>query len=195
MNQERLEAKEQLNLISDVISSTKARFERNGSVFLFWGVLLTLASAAQFILLLLEYYEINYYPYFGLILGWFYMFYYYSKEKKRTRRKNVVNKLIDAAWIYIGINSALLGFIYAPTLGSNLIPVLLIIQSVGVLLTGIVIKHQFIFYAGIFCNVAGFVALSLEYLYQPLLTSIVYFVVLVIPGYLLSKNYKKTHAA
>ncbi|MEM9888459.1 MAG: hypothetical protein AAF849_21370 [Bacteroidota bacterium] len=194
MDEQKLEAKKQLSLISDVIATTKARFERNGSVFLFWGILLTVASAAQFVLLLLEYYEINYYPYFGLLLGWIYVYYTYSKKKKQAVTKNVVSKVIDSAWIYIGINCALLGFIYAPVLRSNLIPIILILLGSGVLLTGVVIKHRYIFFAGIFCNIAGFIAISVDYLYQPLLTSIVYLVVLVIPGYLLYKNYKKTHA-
>ena len=96
MNEKNAEAQEHLLIISEVIANTKTRFEQNGKIFLFWGVLLTLASATQFVLLQLEYYEINYYPYFFVILGWVYMFWYYSKAKNRIKSRNIISKIINS---------------------------------------------------------------------------------------------------
>ncbi|MEM8524743.1 MAG: hypothetical protein AAGG68_08865 [Bacteroidota bacterium] len=195
MEEQRLGAEESLSLIGDVIAKTNARFEQNGSVYLFWGILLVLASFAQFVLLQMERWDIHYYPYFFALLGWIYMFWYYSKAKNRTKSNNIISKVINAAWIFVGINSGLLGFLMGATLRENLIPAILIIVSVGVMVTGVALKNRLVLFGGIFCNVAGFVSFWLPYIYQPLLTSIVYLIVLVVPGYIFARNYKRRNAA
>ncbi|MEN0045468.1 MAG: hypothetical protein AAF806_00270 [Bacteroidota bacterium] len=195
MEEQHLKAEESLSLISDVIATTKARFEQNGTVYLFWGILLALASFAQFVLLQMERWDIHYYPYFFALLGWFYMFWYYSKAENRTKSKNIISKIINGIWIFIGINSGLLGFLMGPILRENLIPIILVIVSVGVMITGIAFKNRLVFFGGIFCNVAGFVAFWLDFIYQPLLTSIVYLIVLVLPGYIFARNNRRKNAA
>jgi hypothetical protein len=195
MNDTQRAAQAQLDLINEVIITTKARFEENGNVFLFWGILLTIASAAQFVLIQLELYSISYYPYFAALFGWVYMFRHYSKGRNRPKIRNVLTKVVQSVWIYVGLNAALLGFLLASELQEYLVPIILLIVGVGVLTSGVVIKHRYIFWAGIFCNVAGYLAFFIAYEFQPLLTSIVYFAVLVVPGYLLAKNNKQRHAA
>lgn len=190
-----MKAEESLLLISDVIEKTKARFEQNGTVYLVWGILLTLASTAQFILLQMERWDIHYYPYMFALLGWVYMFWYYSKAENRTKSRNIISRVINSVWIFVGINSGLLGFLMGASLRENLIPVILILVSVGVIVTGAALKNRLVFFAGIFCNVAGFVAFWLDFIYQPLLTSIVYLIVLVIPGYIFAKNNRRKNAA
>lgn len=195
MEEQNLRPEESLLLISNVIENTKARFEQNGTVYLFWGILLTLASFAQFILLQMERWDIHYYPYAFALLGWFYMFWYYSKEKNRTSSRSIISKVINAAWIFVGVNSALLGFLMGASLRENLIPVILIIVSAAVMITGAALKNRLVLFAGIFCNVAGFVAFWLDFIYQPLLTSIVYLIVLVLPGYIFARNNRRKNAA
>jgi len=195
MEKQDLKPEESLLLISAVIENTKARFEQNGTLYLFWGILLTLASFSQFVLLQMERWDIHYYPYMFALLGWGYMFWYYSKAENRAKSKNVISKALNAVWIFVGINSGLLGFLMGASLRENLIPVILIIVSAGVIVTGATLKNRLVLFAGIFCNVAGFFAFWLDFIYQPLLTSIVYLIVLVVPGYIFARNYRKRNAA
>ncbi|MEL6606554.1 MAG: hypothetical protein AAFP20_25530 [Cyanobacteria bacterium J06614_10] len=195
MEEQNLKAEESLLLIGNVIASTKARFEQNGKVYLIWGILLTLASAAQFALLQMEHWDIHYYPYLIALLGWVYMFWYYSKAENRTKSKNIISQILNSVWIFVGINAGLLGFLMGATLRENLIPVILIMVSAGVIVSGAALKNRLVMFAGIFCNVAGFVAFWLDFVYQPLLTSIVYFIVLVVPGYIFARKNKAKNAA
>ncbi|MEM1328511.1 MAG: hypothetical protein AAGI23_21325 [Bacteroidota bacterium] len=194
MNEDQRVAQAQLDLINEVISNTKARLEQNGGTFLFWGILLTVASAAQFVLIQMEYYSISYYPYFAALFGWIYTIRKYAVGRKtKTRKSNILGKAVQSIWIHVGINAALLGFLLAIELGDHLIPVILLVVSAGVLLSGVIIKHRYIFFAGIFCNLAAYLAFFIPYGFQPLLTSIVYFAVMVVPGYLLIKDYRRRH--
>lgn len=196
MEEKTLSPQDSLSLISEVIQNAQTRFEENGWLFLFWGVLLTIASAAQFVLLNLEQYEISYYPYFLTILGWGVMFIYYGRKEKRNRRgRNIINNVINGIWIYLGINAALLGFLFATTLQESLIPVLLIFVGSGILCTGLALKNPWVIGAGIFSCLAGYAGFVIDYFYQSLLMSFVYFMVLVVPGFILNRNYKRKYAA
>jgi len=191
MNQNEISPQESLAIISDMIAKTKARFEANGHIYLFWGVLLTLASFAQFLLLQLEYYSINYYPYFLVLLGWVYMFWNFSKKDNRSRNKSILSMTINSLWICVGVNSALLGFLVGANLTTNLIPILLIILSVAVITSGVALKSWLLISVGILSNIIGFIAFEVGYLYQPLLNSVVFFAVLVVPGFRLRNRSKQ----
>lgn len=196
MEKETLSPEDSLSLISDVIQNAQSRFEENGWMFMLWGLLLALASGAQFVLLLLEQYEISYYPYFLTILGWVVMFFYYGKNgRRRSSSSNIINTVINGIWVYLGINAALLGFLFASTLQGNLVPVLFILIGSGILCTGLALKNKWVIGAGIFSCVAGYASFVIDYFYQPLLVSIVYFVVLFIPGFILNRMHKKKYAA
>lgn len=195
MATEHSKAQAQLDLINEVITTTKARFERNGSVFIFWGILLSIASGLQFIFIQLGMNEISYYPYFAIIFGWIYMFRHFSRRKRKPQSSNILTKTLASVWIYAGLNAALLGFLFASILQTYLIPVILIVVGVSILISGVVIRYRYLFFAGILCNMMGYLAFALDFSYQPLLTCIVYIVVMVVPGFMLAKENREKNAA
>ena len=64
MQTEKLTAEKSLELITEVITQARKKFEENGFIFMFWGALIAIAAIGQFLLLKYEYYSINWYPYF-----------------------------------------------------------------------------------------------------------------------------------
>ena len=176
-------------LINQVINDAKSKFEENGFIFAFWGVLDAVAAFGQFILLKNGYYAINYYPYFLMPLGAIYTVYYYYK--KGRGRQNQIGKMLSFVWIAVVLNIFILGFLLPGILKQQLIPVILILVGIGIIVTAGAIKSRLILYSGIIINFAGLACFGLEWIYQPLLLGIVSVVALLIPGIILMVEHKK----
>ena len=85
----------------------------------------------------------------------------------------------------------ILGFIFASALKENLIPVILILLSIGTIISGISIKSKMIIISGIFINLSAVICFHLEWLYHPLLMGVVSIAAVLIPGVLLMVRHKK----
>ena len=176
-------------LITQMIQEAKLKFEESGLIYMLWGALIAVASFGQFVLLRLEYYNINYFPYFLMPLGAVYTSYYYAK-KKRSRR-NQIGQIVSAAWIVIALNLMILGFFFSPLFKELLIPVLLILMSVGMITSGAAIRSRLLLFSGAFINLSAFAGFALAWIYQPLLSGIVAIVAILIPGIVLMRRYKQ----
>ncbi len=189
MKNQNLTPEKSFELINQVINDAKTRFEENGFIYAFWGLLGTVAALGQFVLLKNGYYGINYYPYFIMPLGAIYTGYYYYK--KGRVRQNQISKMVSFAWTAIVLNIFTLGFLLSGILKQNLIPVILILVGIGTIVSAGAIKNRLILYSGIVINFAGLVCFRLEWIYQPLLLGIVSVVTIFIPGLILMAEYKK----
>ncbi|MCF6298160.1 MAG: hypothetical protein L3J08_09305 [Flavobacteriaceae bacterium] len=190
MKIEELSPEKSFELITQVINEARSKFEENGFIYMFWGALIAIASISQFILLKNEHYDISWYPYFLMPIGSIYTSFYYSKKQTKSR-ENQVSKIISALWIVLSINIMILGFIFAAILKENLIPVILILLSVGVIVSGISIKSRLLIYSGIFISLSAFICFKLDWIHHPLLMGIVSIVAFLIPGILLMIKHKK----
>ncbi|GAB5410414.1 MAG: hypothetical protein BalsKO_27790 [Balneolaceae bacterium] len=186
MNSKNLTPEESLNLITKVIYEARQNFKDDGIIFILWGILLTVASLGQFILLQLEYYSINYLPYFIMPFGGLATYFYYSK--KGYRNPNAISKLVGRIWYAILINVLLLGFIFAVNLQENLTSVLLILIGIGSLASGSALKDKTILISGLCINLLGLSCFFISYEYHPLINAIVGFFFTLIPGILLRRK-------
>lgn len=190
MATEKLSPQESIQLISQVLEEAKTRFKENGFIYVFWGLFISLIALSQFLLLYNELYEINWYPYLAVPLGMvFTMIYYRRKAKNRTT--NQISTIIGTTWIILATNKMILGFFFAPILGENLSPVILILLAVGILVSGIALKSKILVISSILINIAGIVCFTVNWLYQPLVVSAASFIAVMLPGVYLfvqSKN-------
>ncbi len=181
--------KESFELISKVINEAKTKFEENGTIYIMWGLLIALASFSQHILLQKEFYSIHYYPYFimpvGAIVTWVY---YYRKEKSRSNQLSII---LAISWGAIALNLMILGFFFANTLQSSLVPILLLLVGIGFILLGSTLRSNLILVSGILINISGFVCFKLDTIYHSLLMGIVSVLFILIPAILLKINYNK----
>lgn len=189
METQSLTPEKSFEIITQVIREAKTKFEENGFIYVFWGVLNALASISQFILLKNEYYDINYYPYFIMPLGGIYTGYYFYK--KRKNKSNQISKIIGIAWISVSLNIMFLAFLFSPVLKENLTPILLVLLGIGVVISGGAIKSKLILFSGIFINISGFICFKLDWINHSLLMAIVSIIALLIPGLILMMEYKK----
>jgi len=190
METDKLSPEKSLELITQVITQARNKFEENGFIYMFWGALITIASISQFVLLKNEYYTISWYPYLLMPIGAIYSTIYFSK-KKRKNKQNLISKIVSTLWIVLSINMMFLGFLFANHLKENLIPIILILLSVGTIVSGISIKSKLLLYSGIFIGLLAFLGFYLERIYHPLLMGIISIVAILIPGIILMVQHKK----
>ena len=187
-NKQSLEQK--LEFITQVIKEAKSQYEENGFIYMLWGILIAITSISQYILLINEYYSIHYYPFFIIPLGTIYTIYYYSRKEKM--KHNIITRIVSYTWLFISLNLIVLGFLFAATLKVNLSPIMLIILSIGMILSGISIRSRLIIGSGIIINITGYILFKLDWIYHPLVVGIVSLITFVIPGILLMLKYKKS---
>ncbi|MCF6240942.1 MAG: hypothetical protein L3J74_06300 [Bacteroidales bacterium] len=190
MEKEVLTPEKSMYLITQVISEARNKFEENGFIYLFWGALLGIVSLAQFILIKQELFSINWYPYLLMPLGAIYTFVYFLK-KKGKRKQNQISRTISFSWIVISFNMMILGFLFYPYLKENLIPVILILLSVGIIMSGSSLNSKVLLLSGALINFSAFIGFYVDLMYQPLLMSIVSFAAVFVPGVFLMIQHKK----
>ncbi len=190
MQTDKLSPEKSLELITQVITQARNKFEENGFIYLFWGALIAITSISQFVLLKNEYYDINWYPYLLMPIGSIYSAIYFSK-RKRKNKQNLISKIVSALWIVLSINIMILGFLFANNLKENLIPIILILLSIGTIVSGTSIKSKLLLYSGIFIGLSAFSCFYLEWIYHSLLMGIVSIIAILIPGIILMVQQKR----
>ncbi len=190
MKTEKLTPEKSFELISQVITQARNKFEENGFIYIFWGVLIAISSISQFILLKKEYYDISWYPYLLMPVGSIYSGFYFSKKQKKGKQ-NQISMIISALWIVLSINIMIFGFIFGAILKDSLIPIILILLSIGVMVSGTSIKSKLLLFSGIIINISAFLCFKLDWIYHPLLMGIVSIVTILIPGIILMLQHKR----
>ncbi len=189
MEDQNLTAEESFNLINQVINEAKTRFEENGFIYAFWGLLGTVAALGQFILLKNGYYSINYYPYFVMPLGAIYTVYYYYKKGRSGQ--NQISRMVSISWTAVVLNIFILGFLLPVILRQQIIPIILILLGIGTIVSASAIKSKLKLYSGVIINLVGLACFRLEWIYQPLLLGIVFAIAILIPGIILMVVHKR----
>lgn len=178
-----------LGIITKTIQKTRASLEENGFIYMFWGGLVALASLSQYFLLKNGHMDIHFYPYFLMPLGAVFTWLYFSKKPDITT--NQFSRILTAIWIVLSLNLLIVGFILSTVLREHLIPVLLMLLSLGISLSGVIIKSRMFVYAGILINVSAFVCFLLPWDDQPLLMGLIALVSIFGPGLKMHMDYKR----
>ena len=85
---------------------------------------------------------------------------------------------------------SLLGFFFFPILENNLIPVILILQSVGIFLSGVALGKNYMIYLGLLANGMAIAGFWLSWDLQPLRMSATAVVSALVPGIILQRENK-----
>lgn len=122
-------------------------------------------------------------------LGAIYTGFYYYRNKSGER--NQIGRILGVSWSAIVLNVFIMGFLLAGTLKENLIPIILILISMAITISGGATKNRLLLFAGIIMNLAGLLCFSVTWMYQPLLLGIVSAVTILIPGIILMIEHKR----
>jgi len=184
---------ESLALITSVIMEAKSRFRENGFSFIFLGTCSFVASLAQFLLLKMGYYSINYFPYFILPIAGVITYFYYKKKRREARSKNILGALFSLLGIILGLNFIVAGFLFWNKFGNALIPFMLVLFSLWPLLTGVAIRNKLFLVIGIVINAIAYGSFYVDHLYHPLVLAIVSLLGIVVPGIIINFFNRESH--
>jgi hypothetical protein len=184
---------ESLALIANVIMEAKSRFKENGLSFILIGSCIFIASLGQFILLNLEYYQINYYPYFIMPVAWVVTYFYYKKRQSVANSKNIIGSLLFILGVILAFNLMIAGFFFWAKFGIALIPFMLILFSIWPVITGVIINNRIFIISGIVINLIAYWSFYIGREFHPLVLSVVSLIGIVIPGLILNYSSKESH--
>jgi len=193
MEKEELSPKESIRIIQEMIESSKERFQDNGSIYLFWGWLISLCALAQFVLLQLEYYEINYYPYFLAVPAAVYTGIMEARRHKKTSKSTFIGRIFAALWTVTSINLFITGFGFSFAFQMSPVPFILILIAVATIVSGAVVRFKPLIFGGIVCNALVVLSIFINTLYHPVLVVLALIAAYLVPGYILRKQYKRSH--
>ena len=191
MKEENFTPEQGFETITNVIREAKARFEEDGVIYVMWGILTSFAAFAQYWLLHNGYESINYYPYFLMPIGAI-VSAIYSKRKEKGKQTHL-GRIISAVWVAASINIMILGFLFAQTLGPVLMPIILILLSIALMISGAIVKSNILLISGILMDLIGIYSFTWDLSEQPLLMGIACVLCVLIPGILLMRNHKKSN--
>jgi hypothetical protein len=188
MGQEKLKVEDSLNIISEMINTTKYNISQDKFIYLMWGYSVALSAMAHYVLQFQFGIEMAWIvwvtmPIAGIVNG-----IYFSRKKKNARVFSFTDRALASIWK--AFIAALLVFLFAaPALGwEGIYPVLMVLYGIGTASTGGIIKYKALSVGGYLSMLVGFAAFYLGFEIQLFLLSLSVIVSFIIPGHLLPKN-------
>jgi hypothetical protein len=189
MEQEKLKVEESLNIISEMVSSTKYNLSEDRGIYLMWGYAVAISAIIHYVWQFQLEFTDAHYVWFGMpILGVVNMIYFARKKKKKGVRTYVERAL---SYIWLAFLFVLLSLITISTQlsWSGVYPVFMFMYGMATISTAGIIKFKPLAIGGVASIISGIFAAFMTFEYQLLLLAFAIICSFVIPGHLL-KNTK-----
>lgn len=192
--QHELSGQESFAVIQKMINTVKADINDGSFYYLFWGWLVFIASAANFILILIGY-ENDWLPWMILMPagGIITMIYSYRVERKRK-----ISTYMDDFLKYVIIAFLVSLFIvlaFIPKLLLNAYPMVMIIYAIWLFVSGGAIQFKPLIIGGIINWMLGIAAFFVSFDMQLLLLATAVFLGYIVPGHILKAKFSHVQRA
>ena len=185
--------KESLELIDQVISESKYRYEENGFMIMVWGIAVMVAGIGQFLLITNGLADRSYLIWaFTMIPMFIYSVILGVRDDRKMKKK--APKAVDVsglAWFLAGSMAILSGFVFSNKFGIGFTTVMFLPFCVAAMVTALTIRKKAFVWLTLLATVLAYSALFLKGMYHPLLVAAIACVLFFIPGLLLRSDYKK----
>jgi len=106
------QAREDIRIIKAMLDRTRSATSESGTLFIAWGVLITLALIATYVLALLKTYRWEWMVWVGItVIGWVYSAIYGYRKDRRTEVKTYIQTAARHLYIGFGACGLLVGII------------------------------------------------------------------------------------
>jgi hypothetical protein len=183
---------ESIRLIESMIKEARNKYSENGHLYLFWGWVILLCSAGNFILSYFKLYDKPYMIWWLTLAAGIYQAVYIAKHKMDRSAKSYTDILYGYIWLSFGI-LLLLAIIMTAIKGNwdFLYPQLLALYGMPVFLSGIILRFTPLKTGAFICWLLAIAASSMSMQYHLLLLVLAIIIAWLIPGYMLQAKYKK----
>jgi len=193
-----IEAKEEIRLIRDMIEKTKRVTAKLWSFFFFWGILIIIAIAGMYLLVVLKRYSwiwVNWI--FFAVIGVIYSMVYWAKQEKSEAIKTYVQITVAHLSFACGIAFLLTGLVF-PALGVysyGVIPILIsVIAGIFIFVIGGIYEWNLIKWIALIWWLGALGMVFLHAYYRTLFCVPLIIVGYLLPGFVLRSKYRKSLA-
>ena len=190
-----LTPQQSFELINQIIDNRRATYEENGSNILMWGLAVMIAGIGQYIML-----QTSLAPKSGLI--WLFtmvpLFIYtifisavHNKKSESSKKERADWDISGMAWFMAGTMAMLNGFIFRGYYGIGFTTVMFLPFGVAALVTALTIKKKSLVYLTLLATFVAFSGLYIPFIYHPLISALIAFLMFFLPGVFLRNDYKK----
>lgn len=190
MDSSKLTPQQSLDLITGVIREAKARYQENGLIYVYWGLVIAVISLADFVLRTQDLYNLIWVPYMAYPVAVLASYLLFRQQWSRGPR-NLVGNLLRRMWFVITANILVLGFAFAMVLAEHLVPVILILLGLALSISGFTLNYRILIRAGIFTNAVGLGTFFVPYEYHPLVMAITALISVFGSGFVLWQAHRK----
>lgn len=186
---ENLQPKESLAIIEQIIQLRKQKYEENGFFFIFWGILIIVASLGHFYMLEMNIlYEMSYYIWLILMpLGFIFTFVWKMREGIKRKKSKKYDDWYEFLWLIVGI---LPFFSIYLVYNQHLTLAIYLPFTIACLSTALRLKMKLWIFNSLISIVLCYLsAYTLHY--QLVFAAVIAFLIFLVPGIQLFMDYKK----
>ncbi|HRG88849.1 MAG TPA: hypothetical protein PLW44_07515 [Chitinophagales bacterium] len=186
-----LTADKSMEIIQSMIATAKNNLKDDGFHFLLWGVLVILASLAQYYLAVVAEYPNNFLPWMVMpVIGVPAALIYEWQKKKTEKVKTLFDQVFSWLWLAVGVCMFLVIYI---SVSNHIppVPFIMAIVGVGTFVSGTILRFKMLVAGGIIFWLGAFVCTLTTPVNQLLVNAAATFLGYIMPGIMLWKDYKK----
>jgi hypothetical protein len=190
-NEKELTAHQSMEIIHSMIATAKNNLSDDGFHFLLWGVLVIMASLAQYYLAVVVEIQYNFLPWMVMPAVGIPAAFIYEWQKKKTEKvKTLFDRVFSLLWLAIGVGMFLLIYI---SVSNHIppVPFIMAIVGVGTFVSGAILRFNMLVLGGVVFWLGAFACTLTTPLNQLLINAIATFIGYIVPGVMLWKEYKK----
>ncbi|TAE47413.1 MAG: hypothetical protein EAZ89_17975 [Bacteroidetes bacterium] len=182
-----MDEKESLRLITEMIDAARNRVRKGeGNISMAWGYVVMLASLGHFFADRAGYPAEAPYAWlliFGAIL---YTLVFSIRQQKKDRTSTHIDRILDHLWLGFSICMMTIGFMGAQ-MGNASFSVIELFYGLALFVSGAAFRFKPLIYGGIWCWIAAWVSLFVEFPYHLLIlaASVLGYI---LPGWLLNRK-------
>lgn len=183
-----LSPQESLQLITNVISSTKENYKNQSVFFILWGTLVAAASFGQYALINFSDIRQTALPWMILMpLGILLSIYFGKKQSSERKTLTFYNNFLNTMWIVLYVAFFLTIVI---CLNSHIQPTafIMLLAGIGTSISGLIMKSKAFIAGGVLFALAALACTQVDTSTQLLLSGVASLLGYVLPNYFLTSN-------
>lgn len=193
MGNNKITHEESISIITEMISMTRTRMERKFAYpFLVWGISTCTLSIIIHLLLVFTSNPAWQWLWWSLPLIGFGLI--ALKPKSHIPQpKTFIDKILEYLWLLLAIVAIVFSGIsmFNPIFGKTILMIIAVFMGVGTAMTGIILKYKTLSISAYTSLAFSLSMIIAEPKYQLLLFACVFFVMMVIPGFIITRQFKK----
>lgn len=189
---ENLSTQDSLKIIQAVIDLRKQKYEQNGIFLIIWGALVAIAGITQYIMIQNGQASISGYAWlFTMVPGAIITFIAGFMQGRKKAKKNERSDLLGFVWALAGVLAFCTGFFFGGKFGIGFTAVIYLPFCIAAMASALALRNYLWIFLTILGTIIAYSSVFIPFMYHPLISASVAFLLFLLPGIQLYINHKK----